>query len=132
MVLERHTVGWVLLHFLRCLFESERTEMQGVIDTALRTADSGYLYRRLDFTASPVVAIGLAGTGIGHRQLLLQEAVAQVRAEDCGTEDSIPMEVQGMRDSVASFKDRIRGRVLGKPVLYPESKEVLFDAGHLA
>eukprot|EP00439_Symbiodinium_sp_Y106_P069617 s1892_g12.t1 len=82
---------------------------KGVIDTALRTADSGYLYRRLDFTASPVV----------------------VRAEDCGTEDSIPMEVQGMRDSVASFKDRIRGRVLGKPVLHPESKEVLFDAGHM-
>lgn len=29
--------------------------VQGVIDTALRTANSGYLYRRLDFTASPVV-----------------------------------------------------------------------------
>ncbi|CAE7660680.1 rpoC2 [Symbiodinium necroappetens] len=82
---------------------------KGVIDTALRTANSGYLYRRLDFTGSPVV----------------------VRAEDCGTEDSIPMELKGMRDSVASFKDRIRGRVLGKPVFHPESKEVLFDAGHM-
>lgn len=32
-----------------------RRKCQGVIDTALRTANSGYLYRRMDFTASPVV-----------------------------------------------------------------------------
>ncbi|CAE7032798.1 rpoC2 [Symbiodinium natans] len=82
---------------------------KGVIDTALRTADSGYLYRRLDFTASPVV----------------------VRAEDCGTPDAVPMELQGLRAAVASFKDRIRGRVLGKPVLHPETSELLFDAGHM-
>lgn len=45
---------------------------KGVIDTALRTANSGYLYRRLDFTASPVV----------------------VRSEDCGTEEGWPLRLK--------------------------------------
>ena len=59
----------------------------------------------------------------------------QVLAEDCGTEDSVPMELEGLRAAVASFKDRIRGRVLGKPIHHPDpapgEDEVLFEAGYL-
>ena len=57
--------------------------------------------------------------------------IAQVRAEDCGTEDCIAMELRGSRAAVASFQDRIRGRVLGKPVDNPETGDCMFPAGHL-
>lgn len=45
----------VICSFGRASHLLQISSVQGVIDTALRTANSGYLYRRLDFTASPVV-----------------------------------------------------------------------------
>lgn len=48
---KRHYVVFCKIFF----FCESFSFFQGVIDTALRTANSGYLYRRLDFTASPVV-----------------------------------------------------------------------------
>lgn len=82
---------------------------KGVIDTALRTANSGYLYRRLDFTASPVV----------------------VRSEDCGTAEGWPMAFEKRKAAEASFADRIRGRVLADDVLHPKDDSLLFQKGHL-
>ena len=82
---------------------------KGVIDTALRTANSGYLYRRMDFTASPVV----------------------VTSPDCGTEEGVPMPFKKRKPAEAGFADRIRGRVLAGDVLHPKDSSLLFKKGHL-
>lgn len=82
---------------------------KGVIDTALRTADSGYLYRRLDFAASNVV----------------------VRAHDCGTPETMRTTLRGTGGTVASLEERLRGRVLAEAVHDPSTGEALYDKGHL-
>ncbi|MGH8907160.1 MAG: DNA-directed RNA polymerase subunit beta' [Egibacteraceae bacterium] len=74
---------------------------KGLADTALRTADSGYLTRRLVDIAQDLI----------------------VRLEDCGTERSLPVRV-GERDSQSLF-----GRVLASDVHWPGSGEVLLPAG---
>lgn len=79
---------------------------KGVIDTALRTANSGYLYRRLDFTASPVV----------------------VRSKDCGTLEGWPQSLRKRKPAEANFSERIRGRVLAAEV---KSRKIHFPRGHL-
>ncbi|MGH8934260.1 MAG: DNA-directed RNA polymerase subunit beta' [Egibacteraceae bacterium] len=74
---------------------------KGLADTALRTADSGYLTRRLVDIAQDLI----------------------VREDDCGTERSLPVRV-GERDSQSLF-----GRVLAADVRVPGTEEVLLEAG---
>lgn len=79
---------------------------KGLVDTALRTADSGYLTRRLVDVAQDVI----------------------IREMDCNTQRGIP--VRSMTDGdrvLIPLKDRLLGRVAARPVLHPGTGEVIID-----
>ncbi len=83
---------------------------KGLVDTALKTADSGYLTRRLVDVAQDVI----------------------VRDLDCGTSRNITAQpiMQGDRAFV-KLSERIFGRTLGEDVVNPETGEVVARAGML-
>jgi DNA-directed RNA polymerase subunit beta' len=82
-------------------FISTHGARKGLADTALRTADSGYLTRRLVDIAQDLI----------------------IREDDCGVTRGIPV-VVGERDSQVLF-----GRILAQDVTYPGGDEVLLEAG---
>lgn len=84
-----------------------RGSRKGLTDTALKTADAGYLTRRL--------------VDVAHSSL--------VREEDCGTTRKLVIEKKGEREK--AFAKRILGRYLAEKVKGPETDEVLFKKGHL-
>ena len=91
-------------------FISTHGARKGLADTALKTANSGYLTRRLvDVTQDLVVT-----------------------QDDCGTEEGIPMRalVEG-GEVIESLRDRILGRVTAVEVVHPENQDVLLQAGHM-
>ena len=91
-------------------FISTHGARKGLADTALKTANSGYLTRRLvDVTQDLVVT-----------------------EHDCGTEDGLLTKalVKG-GEIVEPLKDRILGRAVAVDILNPETQEVLFAAGTL-
>ncbi|MEF8794543.1 MAG: DNA-directed RNA polymerase subunit beta' [Thiohalorhabdus sp.] len=91
-------------------FISTHGARKGLADTALKTANSGYLTRRLvDVSQSCVV-----------------------EEEDCGTEDGTAMTplVEG-GDVVEPLSERVLGRVTAQPVYHPDTGEVLFERGKL-
>ena len=83
---------------------------KGLVDTALKTADSGYLTRRLVDVAQDVI----------------------VREADCGTSRGILMQPisEGDKDLV-KLTERIYGRSLAEDVVNPETGEVVFRLGDL-
>jgi len=85
-------------------FISTHGARKGLADTALRTADSGYLTRRLVDVAQDVI----------------------VTIEDCGTEDGMWVRLVDMPDQDA-FVERIVGRVAARPVVDPKTGEVLVE-----
>jgi DNA-directed RNA polymerase subunit beta' len=89
-------------------FISTHGARKGLADTALRTADAGYLTRRLVDVAQDVI----------------------VNEEDCGTSNGIWIDAS---DDVAgqSLSERIYGRVLAERVIHPETGEVLFEQNDL-
>jgi len=88
-------------------FISTHGARKGLADTALRTADSGYLTRRLVDVAQDVI----------------------VREDDCGTEDGITVqEITEGTEVIEKLSDRIVGRVTVEDVLHPETGEVLVPA----
>jgi len=89
---------------------------KGLVDTALRTADSGYLTRRLVDVAQDVI----------------------VSMEDCGTDEGL--NVHPLRDRrtpnnlivdeiLIPIEDRIIARTLLEDVKHPETQEVVYSAG---
>ncbi len=81
---------------------------KGAVDTALKTADAGYLTRRLVDVVQDII----------------------VREDDCGTEQGIVVsEFVNEKDGtiIESLRDRIVGRFTNKPILDPETKEVLYE-----
>ncbi|MDR1311389.1 MAG: DNA-directed RNA polymerase subunit beta' [Burkholderiaceae bacterium] len=91
-------------------FISTHGARKGLADTALKTANSGYLTRRLvDVT----------------QDLVVTEA-------DCGTTNGAVMKslVEG-GEVIEALGDRILGRVIANDIINPETQEVLFDAGTL-
>ena len=82
-------------------FISTHGARKGLADTALRTADSGYLTRRLVDIAQDLI----------------------VREEDCGTERGLPVAV-GVSDSQSLY-----GRTLADAVYWPGSRRQLLKAG---
>ncbi|GAB4272625.1 DNA-directed RNA polymerase subunit beta' [Thermincola ferriacetica] len=85
-------------------FISTHGARKGLADTALRTADSGYLTRRLVDVAQDVI----------------------VREEDCGTTNGIVVEeIKDGSETIENLADRIIGRVAGEDILHPETGEVL-------
>ncbi|NBX71723.1 DNA-directed RNA polymerase subunit beta' [bacterium] len=91
-------------------FISTHGARKGAADTALRTANSGYLTRRLVDVAQDVV----------------------VAEFDCGTADGLEVlpRIEG-GDIVQTLYDRVFGRCLSEDVIDPETKEVVIDHGEL-
>ncbi len=91
-------------------FISTHGARKGLADTALKTANSGYLTRRLvDVTQDLVVT-----------------------EDDCSTTNGVAMKalVEG-GEVVEALRERILGRVTVADVLHPERQEVLYNAGTL-
>jgi DNA-directed RNA polymerase subunit beta' len=91
-------------------FISTHGARKGLADTALKTANSGYLTRRLVDVTQDLVVI----------------------EEDCGTADGSLMRaiVEG-GEVIESLRDRILGRVAAEDVLHPENRSVLVPAGEM-
>jgi len=91
-------------------FISTHGARKGLADTALKTANSGYLTRRLVDVTQDLV----------------------VNEEDCGTSNGSLMRaiVEG-GEVIESLRDRILGRVAAEDVLHPETRAVLVPAGTL-
>lgn len=84
---------------------------KGLVDTALRTADSGYLTRRLVDVSQDVI----------------------VREIDCGTKRSITVTSMMEGDRVLiPLKDRLLGRVLAAEVINPQTGEIVAAGSELA
>ena len=83
---------------------------KGLADTALKTANSGYLTRRLVDVTQDLVVV----------------------EDDCGTSDGFVMKavVQG-GDVIEALRDRILGRVTASDVVDPSTGETLVEAGTL-
>ncbi|MBL0282632.1 MAG: DNA-directed RNA polymerase subunit beta' [Zoogloea sp.] len=89
-------------------FISTHGARKGLADTALKTANSGYLTRRLVDVTQDLVVI----------------------EDDCGTKSGFLMKalVEG-GEVVEPLRDRILGRVLVDDVVHPESQATLIEAG---
>ena len=93
-------------------FLSTHGSRKGTADTALKTADAGYLTRRLVDVVQDII----------------------VKEEDCGTIQGIEVEAfvdEKSGNVIESFRDRIVGRYSNQKVINPETKEVLIDKGAL-
>jgi len=89
-------------------FISTHGARKGLADTALRTAKSGYLTRRLVDVAQDII----------------------VTEEDCGTTRGVTVRpLKQDQKIVISLAERIVGRVPAKDILHPETGEVLAEAG---
>ncbi len=84
-----------------------RGERKGLSDTAVRTADAGYLTRRL--------------VDVAHDAI--------IRIEDCQTENGLVITKNDKRGK--TFAARIFGRVLAADVTSPKSKKVLIAKGEV-
>ncbi len=91
-------------------FISTHGARKGLADTALKTANSGYLTRRLvDVTQDLVVIEDDCGTSLGFAMKALVEGGEVVEA----------------------LRERILGRVLVAEVINPETQDVLYEVGSL-
>jgi DNA-directed RNA polymerase subunit beta' len=91
-------------------FISTHGARKGLADTALKTANSGYLTRRLVDVTQDLV----------------------VREEDCGTANGVVVKalVEG-GEVVEALRERILGRVSAAELMHPETQEPLYPAGTL-
>jgi DNA-directed RNA polymerase subunit beta' len=91
-------------------FISTHGARKGLADTALRTADSGYLTRRLVDVAQDVI----------------------VREEDCGTDKGfVVSRIQDGKEVIEDLYDRIEGRYSFETVRHPETGEVIVGRNEL-
>lgn len=91
-------------------FISTHGARKGLADTALRTADSGYLTRRLVDVSQDVI----------------------VRETDCGTTEGITVKaIKDGKEVIESLKDRIDGRYALEDVINPKTGEVIVKADEL-
>ena len=85
---------------------SARGARKGLTDSALKTADAGYLTRRL--------------VDVSHDMI--------VREEDCETKEGLIVSIHDSRSE--KFRDRVKNRILAENIV-TEEKEVLLKAGDL-
>ena len=90
-------------------FISTHGARKGLADTALRTADSGYLTRRLIDVSQEVT----------------------ITVDDCGTQNGLWVENDPDVPLVSSFGERIVSRVTAAPVVDQTTGEVLLDENEL-
>ncbi|KKU87560.1 MAG: DNA-directed RNA polymerase subunit beta' [Microgenomates group bacterium GW2011_GWF2_47_9] len=86
---------------------SSRGSRKGLTDSALKTADAGYLTRRL--------------VDVSH--------TAIIREEDCGTEETLEITTEGFRGK--QIAKRILGRVSGKTIKDPKTKATIVKKGEI-
>ena len=87
-------------------FISSRGARKGLADTALRTADSGYLTRRLVDVAQDVI----------------------VREDDCGTEEGLTVfDIKDGNHILEPLAERLEGRYLLHDAVHPETGEVIWS-----
>ena len=90
-------------------FISTHGARKGLADTALRTADSGYLTRRL--------------IDIAQEMIILEE--------DCGTIDSYWVVPRPEDETGKTLPERINGRLAAAPIAHPETGEILIDRNQI-
>ena len=91
-------------------FISTHGARKGLADTALRTADSGYLTRRLVDVSQDVI----------------------VRHEDCGTTEGIRIKpVMASGKVIEGVAERLTGRYAAEDLIHPKTGELLVKAGEL-
>lgn len=86
-------------------FVSTHGGRKGLADTALRTADAGYLTRRLVDVAQDMI----------------------ITVEDCNTEAGMWVSESDSRDLMATMAERVVGRIAGLPVTDPATGEVIVE-----
>ena len=87
-------------------FISSRGARKGLADTALRTADSGYLTRRLVDVAQDVI----------------------VRENDCGTEEGLMIsDIKDGNHILEPLEERLEGRHLLHDAVHPETGEIIWS-----
>ncbi len=86
-------------------FISSTGARKGLADTALRTADSGYLTRRLADVSQDVI----------------------VKEEDCGAKEGLKVEafIENGKEEIENLYDRIVGRHAFENIIHPETEEVI-------
>jgi DNA-directed RNA polymerase subunit beta' len=87
-------------------FISTHGSRKGLADTALRTADAGYLTRRLVDVAQDVI----------------------INSEDCGTTQGIWIDRASSKDAGETLGERIVGRYSASQVVDPQTGEILLGA----
>lgn len=88
-------------------FISSHGARKGLSDTALRTADSGYLTRRLVDVSQDII----------------------VREHDCGTHEGLMLEdIKDGNQVVEKLEERLEGRYPLNDIVHPETGEVIVDA----
>ncbi|MCQ2451064.1 MAG: DNA-directed RNA polymerase subunit beta' [Clostridia bacterium] len=91
-------------------FISSRGARKGLADTALRTADSGYLTRRLVDVSQDVI----------------------VRETDCGTTEGLTIfDIKDGNHTLETLEERLVGRYLLNPLCDEKTGEVLIDNEHM-
>ena len=91
-------------------FISSHGARKGLADTALKTADSGYLTRRLVDVAQDVI----------------------VRENDCGTSRGLRVSaLKNGTDEIESLQERLEGRYSKETVVHPETGKVIVEDGQL-
>jgi DNA-directed RNA polymerase subunit beta' len=86
-------------------FISTHGARKGLADTALRTADSGYLTRRLTDVCQDVIIL----------------------VEDCGTTEGVWLYAVASDPLVASMEERALGRRAASPIVHPQTGEILVE-----
>lgn len=93
-------------------FLSTHAARKGLADTALKTADSGYLTRRLVDVSQDII----------------------IQEEDCGTDQGITVHDfvnEKTGTIIEGLRDRIVGRFTNKKIINPETKEVIVEANQM-
>jgi DNA-directed RNA polymerase subunit beta' len=90
-------------------FISTHGARKGLADTALRTADAGYLTRRLVDVAQEVI----------------------ITEDDCGTSVGVWVDANSKERTGETFAERAIGRVAAAPITDPKSSEVIIPAGEM-
>jgi len=91
-------------------FTSTHGARKGLADTALRTADSGYLTRRLVDVSQEVI----------------------IREDDCGTEEGLMVvEIKDGNEVIEKLVDRLDGRYAMADIVHPKTGEVMVKKNEL-
>ena len=91
-------------------FISSRGARKGLADTALRTADSGYLTRRLVDVSQDVI----------------------IREDDCGTHEGIEVyDIKDGKEMIEPLTERLVGRFLADDFVDPATGEVVISRDHM-